>query len=49
MPQKMQWKKVPPEMITRFEQIVPKDDLVETRKMFGCPCAFITGKMKKGR
>lgn len=48
MPEKMKWKRVSQEMVASFEKIVPKDEHVERRKMFGCPCAFVGGNMFMG-
>lgn len=42
------FKPVPPELAERFESCLPKDDLVQRRKMFGCPCAFVNGNMFAG-
>ncbi len=42
------WKKVPPELATRFLAALPAQANVERRQMFGCPCAFVNGNMFAG-
>jgi TfoX/Sxy family transcriptional regulator of competence genes len=42
------WKKVPPELATRFLAALPGQADVERRQMFGCPCAFVNGNMFAG-
>jgi TfoX/Sxy family transcriptional regulator of competence genes len=42
------WKKVPPELITRFDAALPQAADVQRRQMFGCPCAFVNGNMFAG-
>lgn len=44
----MKWKKSSPKLVETFERLVPKTEYVETRKMFGYPCAFIGGNMFMG-
>ncbi len=44
----MEWKKVPPELITRFDAALPSGADVQRRQMFGCPCAFVNGNMFAG-
>lgn len=41
----MSWEKPSAELIARFDACLPADLRVERRKMFGCPCAFVNGKM----
>jgi TfoX/Sxy family transcriptional regulator of competence genes len=40
--------KSPPELIERFEDLVPPDPDITTRKMFGYPACFINGNMFTG-
>lgn len=42
------WKKVTPALAERFERSLPDSPVVERRKMFGCPCAFVNGNMFAG-
>ena len=42
------WKKSPPELIARFDAVLPSDGRVERRTMFGFPCAFANGHMFTG-
>jgi len=42
------WEPPGPEVIARFAACLPKDDGIERRRMFGCPCAFINGNMFAG-
>ncbi|MFZ2649700.1 MAG: TfoX/Sxy family protein [Burkholderiaceae bacterium] len=42
------WKKVPPELIARFDAALPQAADVQRRQMFGCPCAFVNGNMFAG-
>lgn len=44
----MAWQKSPPELIARFDQLVPADARVERRKMFGYPAAFVNGRLFAG-
>lgn len=44
----MAWQKSPPDLIARFDGVVPDDPRVERRKMFGYPCAFVQGNMFMG-
>jgi TfoX/Sxy family transcriptional regulator of competence genes len=44
----MQWTKAPPEVMAAFEAALPADALVQRRKMFGYPCAFVNGNMFAG-
>jgi TfoX/Sxy family transcriptional regulator of competence genes len=39
------WKKSPLELVERFGRVLPSDDRVERRSMFGYPCAFANGNM----
>jgi TfoX/Sxy family transcriptional regulator of competence genes len=41
----MQWKKSPPELVARFDEVVPREPSVERRSMFGYPSAFTNGHM----
>lgn len=41
----MAWKKAPAELIARFDAVLPRDQRVERRTMFGYPCAFVNGNM----
>jgi len=36
------------ELVARFDACLPKAEGVERRRMFGCPCAFVNGKMFTG-
>jgi len=42
------WKKVPPELATRFDAALPEADDVVRKQMFGCPAAFVNGNMFAG-
>lgn len=42
------WKKAPQEHIDIFHQVLPLDDKIEPRKMFGYDCAFVNGNMFTG-
>lgn len=42
------WKKSSPEVVARFEELLPEDPRVEQRQMFGYPCAFALGNMFMG-
>jgi TfoX/Sxy family transcriptional regulator of competence genes len=42
------FKPVPEALAERFGECLPSDELVERRKMFGCPCAFVNGNMFAG-
>lgn len=44
----MAWRKSPSELIERFYAALPDGPLVERRKMFGYPCAFVNGNMFTG-
>lgn len=44
----MAWQKSPPELIARFDRLVPQDPRVERRKMFGYPAAFVNGRLFAG-
>ncbi len=39
------WTKVPADLAAAFDAALPKSPLVERRQMFGCPCAFVNGRM----
>ena len=41
----MKWEKPRKEILDLFEEIVPQGPLIERRKMFGLPCAFINRNM----
>jgi TfoX/Sxy family transcriptional regulator of competence genes len=43
-----EWKKAPPELVATFHAVLPDDDRVERRKMFGFDCAFTAGNMFAG-
>mgnify|MGYP001401774058 CR=1 FL=1 len=43
-----EWKKVPPELVVRFDAALPQAADVQRRQMFGCPCAFVNGNMFAG-
>jgi TfoX/Sxy family transcriptional regulator of competence genes len=45
---KMEWKKSSPELMEKFDRVLPRDARVERRKMFGYPCAFTNGNMFAG-
>jgi len=42
------WRKSPPELAERFQQIANWIPNAQVRKMFGYPCAFINGQMLCG-
>ena len=42
------WKKVPADLVTRFDAALPEAADVQRRQMFGCPCAFVNGNMFAG-
>lgn len=42
------WKKSSPELIEAFYTALENEPLLEMRKMFGYPCAFIRGNMCTG-
>jgi TfoX/Sxy family transcriptional regulator of competence genes len=42
------WRKSPDELIALFYAALPDDPRVECRKMFGYPCAFVTGNLFAG-
>jgi TfoX/Sxy family transcriptional regulator of competence genes len=42
------WKKVPEALAQAFDAALPRSPLVERRRMFGCPCAFVNGNMFAG-
>lgn len=44
----MKMKRPPEALVAWFPQILPKDPRVEQRRMFGCPCAFVSGNMFTG-
>jgi TfoX/Sxy family transcriptional regulator of competence genes len=44
----MPWQKSSPELIARFDAALPPDPKVERRRMFGCACAFVNGRMFTG-
>lgn len=44
----MAWKKVPPELIETFHDVIPDDPRSELKKMFGCPCCFAGGNLFTG-
>ncbi len=39
------WTKVSADLADAFDMALPKSPLVERRRMFGCPCAFVNGQM----
>ena len=41
----MKWEKPSQEILDLFEHIVPQGPIIERRKMFGLPCAFINNNM----
>ena len=41
----MKWEKPSQEILDIFEEVVPIGALIERRKMFGLPCAFIDNNM----
>jgi hypothetical protein len=42
---KADWPKSPEALVARFWNLVPEDDRVQRKKMFGYPCAVIGGNM----
>jgi TfoX/Sxy family transcriptional regulator of competence genes len=42
------WKKSPPELVERFDDLVAMVPMSERRQMFGYPCAFVGGNMFMG-
>lgn len=42
------WRKSPPELVERFDDLIPDTPLAERRQMFGYPCAFVGGHMFMG-
>jgi TfoX/Sxy family transcriptional regulator of competence genes len=44
----MQWAKAPQEVMAAFDAALPADALVQRRKMFGYPCAFVNGNLFAG-
>lgn len=42
------WKKSPPELVERFDDLMPQTPQAERRLMFGYPCAFVGGHMFMG-
>ncbi len=42
------WRRVPPENVAIFGQVLKRFPEAEPRSMFGCPCAFIQGNMFTG-
>jgi TfoX/Sxy family transcriptional regulator of competence genes len=44
----MNWRKAPAELVETFHASLPDDGRVEPRKMFGYPCAFVSGNMFTG-
>lgn len=44
----MKWIKPSQQTLDTFEKIVPLNDKIEHRKMFGLPCVFIHGNMMMG-
>jgi TfoX/Sxy family transcriptional regulator of competence genes len=45
---RIKWEKPSQQLIELFDDVVPKDEGVERRKMFGYPCAFKNGNMFMG-
>lgn len=41
----MKWEKATPETVALFDSLVPTIPIVERRKMFGYPCAFVNRNM----
>jgi TfoX/Sxy family transcriptional regulator of competence genes len=41
----MKWEKPSKETLDLFEEVVPDGPMIERRKMFGLPCAFINNNM----
>ena len=46
--QQRRWRPVPAEMIETFDKALTFLPLVQRRKMFGCPCAFVNDQMFAG-
>ncbi len=44
----MKWQKSSPKLVETFERLIQKIESVESRKMFGYPCAFKSGNMFMG-
>ena len=44
----MNWRKAPEEVAAKFDAALPNDPLVQKRKMFGYPAAFVNGNMFAG-
>lgn len=44
----MAWRKSPPELVAFFTGLIAERPLLEPRKMFGYPAAFMNGKMAAG-
>ena len=44
----MPWKKASPELIARFDEVLPPDPRVQRRLMFGFPAGFVGGNMYMG-
>lgn len=42
------WKKSPPELVERFDDLIPQTPQAERRQMFGYPSAFVGGNMFMG-
>ncbi len=42
------WRRVPPENVAIFGQVLKQFPDAEPRSMFGCPCAFFQGNMFTG-
>jgi TfoX/Sxy family transcriptional regulator of competence genes len=45
LPVMKKMRRPPDALVAWFPQILPKDPRVERRRMFGCPCAFVSGHM----
>lgn len=44
----MKWKKPSQQLIDAFNRLVPDEEGVEKRKMFGYPCSFVNNNMFMG-
>lgn len=44
----MAWKKSPARLVAAFDAVLPRDQRVERRAMFGYPCAFVNRNMFAG-
>jgi TfoX/Sxy family transcriptional regulator of competence genes len=44
----LKWEKAPEDVMEAFGAALPDDALVQRRKMFGFPCAFVNGNMFAG-